>query len=55
MGGRTRVLADIQDGLDQADRFDRDTRHARGILAFAQLDHEARTGRRAGPGPSSTR
>lgn len=36
------VVGDIEDGLDQADRFDRAGRHLRGILAFTELDHVAR-------------
>ncbi|MBB3083898.1 TetR/AcrR family transcriptional regulator [Geodermatophilus sabuli] len=36
------VVADIEDGLEQAGRFDPATRHARGVLAFAQLDFVAR-------------
>jgi AcrR family transcriptional regulator len=32
------VIADIEEGLDQAGRFEPATRHARGVLAFAQLD-----------------
>ncbi|WP_448628589.1 TetR/AcrR family transcriptional regulator [Geodermatophilus sp. URMC 64] len=37
------VASDIEDGLDQAGRFEQGTRHMRGVLAFAQLDHVART------------
>ncbi|GAB3344636.1 TetR/AcrR family transcriptional regulator [Modestobacter lapidis] len=37
------VVADIEEGLAGAGRFDPDTRHARGALAFAQLDFVART------------
>ncbi|MEU4689182.1 helix-turn-helix domain-containing protein [Actinoplanes sp. NPDC023714] len=33
------VIADIKDGLDQAGRFDPAVRHARAVLAFAQLDY----------------
>ena len=36
------VASDIQEGLDDAGRFDPATRHMRGVLAFAQLDHVAR-------------
>jgi AcrR family transcriptional regulator len=36
------VVADIEEGLSQAGRFDPATRHARGVLAFAQLDFVAR-------------
>jgi AcrR family transcriptional regulator len=36
------VVADIEDGLELAGRFDPATRHARGVLAFAQLDFVAR-------------
>lgn len=32
------VVGDIQDGLDLADRFDAESRHFRGVLAFAMLD-----------------
>lgn len=32
------VVGDIQDGLDLADRFPRETRHFRGVLAFEMLD-----------------
>lgn len=37
------VASDIEDGLDAAGRFDQATRHMRGVLAFAQLDHVARS------------
>lgn len=37
------VASDIEEGLDGADRFDPATRHMRGVLAFAQLDHVARS------------
>ncbi|WP_197537329.1 TetR/AcrR family transcriptional regulator [Modestobacter italicus] len=36
------VASDIEAGLDQAGRFAPATRHMRGVLAFAQLDHVAR-------------
>jgi len=32
------VVGDIQEGLDLADRFDEESRHFRGVLAFAMLD-----------------
>ncbi len=34
------VIADIEQGLEEADRFDPKTRHTRAVLAFAQL-HQA--------------
>lgn len=37
------VASDIEQGLDEAGRFDQPSRHMRGVLAFAQLDHVART------------
>jgi AcrR family transcriptional regulator len=36
------VASDIEDGLTDAGRFDPGSRHMRGVLAFAQLDHVAR-------------
>jgi AcrR family transcriptional regulator len=36
------VVADIETGLTEAGRFDPASRQARGVLAFAQLDHVAR-------------
>jgi AcrR family transcriptional regulator len=36
------VVADIEAGLAEAGRFDPASRQARGVLAFAQLDHVAR-------------
>lgn len=36
------VIEDIKESLDQADRFDTDTRRIRGELAFFQLDFMAR-------------
>ena len=36
------VASDIEEGLGDAGRFDPATRHMRGVLAFAQLDHVAR-------------
>jgi Transcriptional regulator len=41
------VIGDIREGLDLADRFDPETRHFRGELAFAQLDHTAQHWMRA--------
>lgn len=35
------VIADVKEGLDLADRFAPATRHFRGELAFASLDHTA--------------
>jgi AcrR family transcriptional regulator len=37
------VASDVEDGLTEAGRFDLATRHMRGVLAFAQLDHVARS------------
>lgn len=37
------VASDIEEGLRDAGRFDPATRHMRGVLAFAQLDHVARS------------
>ena len=37
------VASDVEDGLTEAGRFDPATRHMRGVLAFAQLDHVARS------------
>jgi AcrR family transcriptional regulator len=37
------VASDIEAGLDGAGRFEPATRHMRGVLAFAQLDHVARS------------
>ena len=37
------VVDDIETGLTEAGRFDPASRRARGVLAFAQLDHVART------------
>lgn len=37
------AVSDIEEGLDQADRFPPESRHLRGVLAIAQLDHVART------------
>ncbi|MHC1559195.1 TetR/AcrR family transcriptional regulator [Actinomycetospora sp. C-140] len=37
------VASDIEEGLDAAGRFDKTSRHMRGVLAFAQLDHVARS------------
>ena len=37
------VASDIEEGLTAAGRFDPTTRHMRGVLAFAQLDHAARS------------
>ncbi|MDL5155636.1 TetR/AcrR family transcriptional regulator [Actinomycetospora termitidis] len=37
------VAGDVEEGLDAAGRFEPGTRHMRGVLAFAQLDHVART------------
>jgi hypothetical protein len=37
------VASDIEQGLAEAGRFDPATRHMRGVLAFAQLDHAARS------------
>ena len=37
------VASDIEEGLADAGRFDPATRHMRGVLAFAQLDHVARS------------
>lgn len=36
------VASEIEQGLDDAGRFDPATRHMRGVLAFAHLDHVAR-------------
>ncbi len=36
------VASDVEAGLTDAGRFDPATRHMRGVLAFAQLDHVAR-------------
>ncbi|MFC3236151.1 TetR/AcrR family transcriptional regulator [Streptomyces nitrosporeus] len=35
------VIADIEEGLEQAGRFDPEVRHTRAVLAFAQLHHVA--------------
>jgi AcrR family transcriptional regulator len=40
------VASDIEQGLGDAGRFAPDSRHMRGVLAFAQLDHVARSGAR---------
>src|SRR3954464_12932187 len=37
------VASDIEQGLGKAGRFDPATRHMRGVLVFAQLDHVARS------------
>lgn len=37
------VASDVEEGLDDAGRFDPASRRMRGVLAFAQLDHVART------------
>ena len=37
------VASDIEQGLGDAGRFAPDSRHMRGVLAFAQLDHVARS------------
>jgi hypothetical protein len=37
------VASDIEQGLTDAGRFDPATRHMRGVLACAQLDHVARS------------
>jgi AcrR family transcriptional regulator len=37
------VASDVEAGLTQAGRFEPATRHMRGVLAFAQLDHVARS------------
>lgn len=36
------VVGDIEDGLNQAERFEKAGRHLRGVLAFTELDHVAR-------------
>lgn len=36
------AISDIEDGLDQAGRFDPASQHLRGVLAMAQLDYVAR-------------
>ncbi|MFI1561668.1 TetR/AcrR family transcriptional regulator [Streptomyces sp. NPDC020490] len=36
------AIGDVEDGLDQAGRFAPESRHTRGVLAIAQLDHAAR-------------
>ncbi|MFH9613429.1 hypothetical protein ACH4MM_06675 [Streptomyces pratensis] len=33
------VIADIEEGLEQAGRFEPEVRHTRAVLAFAQLHH----------------
>ena len=37
------VASDVEEGLRDAGRFDPATRHMRGVLVFAQLDHVARS------------
>jgi hypothetical protein len=36
------AIADVEEGLQQAGRFDPETRHLRDVLALAQLDYVAR-------------
>jgi hypothetical protein len=36
------AISDIEEGLDQAGRLEPETRHLRGVLAIAQVDHVAR-------------
>ncbi|MGJ3561219.1 hypothetical protein ACR6C2_34945 [Streptomyces sp. INA 01156] len=47
------AVSDIEEGLDQADRFPPGSRHLRGVLAMAQLDHVARTWTPAAGAPTA--